>query len=237
MSVPLSFAQARLWFLNRLEGPSATYNIPVAVRLTGPLDRVALEQALADVADRHESLRTVFPETDGVPWQRVIQGAEGVPALEVVHVGGERELAAAIAAAAERPFDVAAELPVRARLAVLGPQETVLVVVVHHIAGDGWSMGVPGRDLSAAYAARCAGQTPGWEPLEIQYADYTLWQRELLGAEDDPASLLATPENTAGSPLPPTTNSKSGPDPRVSVYSCAPATGSCSTTTPFTRTP
>ncbi len=115
--VPLSFAQQRLWFLSRLEGPGATYNIPVAVRLTGPLDRAALEQALADVAARHESLRTVFPEAGGVPWQRVLEGAAGVPALEI---GGEQELAAA----ARYPFDVVAELPLRAWLLVMGPANT-----------------------------------------------------------------------------------------------------------------
>jgi amino acid adenylation domain-containing protein len=185
--VPLSFAQQRLWFLNRLEGPGATYNIPVAVRLTGPLDRAALERALADVVSRHESLRTMFAEADGVPWQRVVEDAPVLRVLETT----EAELAAAVAEAAGYPFDVAAELPVRVSLFVLGRAEHVLLVVMHHIAADGWSMGVFGRDLNLAYAARCAGRAPGWEPLAVQYADYTLWQRELLGDEKDPDSLVA----------------------------------------------
>ena len=186
--VPLSFAQQRLWFLNRLEERSAAYNIPVAVRLAGVLDRVALRLALGDVVGRHESLRTVFPEVDGVAQQRVVEGA---PELELVAADGEAELAAAVARAAEYRFDLTAELPLRVWLFALSPAEHVLLLVLHHIAGDGWSMGPLGRDLAAAYGARCAGQVPDWEPLPVQYADYTLWQRELLGDEADPASLAA----------------------------------------------
>jgi amino acid adenylation domain-containing protein len=182
--VPLSFAQHRLWFLNRLEGRGATYNIPVAVRLAGPLDRVALEQALADVVGRHESLRTVFPEADGVPWQLVVEGPAAAPELRVAGIT-EEGLPAALAAAAGSPFDLTAELPVRAWLFTLDPAESVLLLVVHHIAGDDWSMEPLSRDLGRAYAARCAGRAPDWKPLEMQYADYTLWQRELLGEGND----------------------------------------------------
>ena len=192
--VPLSFAQQRLWFLNRLEGwaarghgsgtASAAYNLPVAARLTGPLNRAALKLALGDLAGRHESLRTVFPEAGGgVPWQRVL---DAVPELRVADAGGP-----ALAPAVAQPFDLAAELPLRAWLFVVSPVEHVLLLVIHHIAGDGWSMGPLGRDLAVAYAARCAGRAPDWAPLPVQYADYTLWQRQLLGGEDDPGSLIA----------------------------------------------
>ncbi|WP_336217151.1 amino acid adenylation domain-containing protein, partial [Nonomuraea sp. LPB2021202275-12-8] len=134
--VPLSFAQQRLWFLHEWEGPSATYNIPVALGLSGPLDREALTAAIGDVADRHESLRTVFPAVDGVPYQQVV---EARPVVEVVECP-EEELTARIDQAVGHAFDLAADLPVRGWIFRLGPEEHVLLLVMHHIAADGWSM-------------------------------------------------------------------------------------------------
>ncbi|MEV7416128.1 amino acid adenylation domain-containing protein [Streptomyces sp. NPDC089919] len=185
---PLSAAQRRLWFLSRA-GQSAGYHCPFALRLRGPLDPAALAAALADVTDRHEALRTVFPETAGEPYQRVLPAGGGVP-LDLVECGPEGT-AGALDALLARPFDLAAAPPVRAALLAAGPQEWVLALVVHHIALDGWSWGPLFRDLSQAYAARSAGAAPAFEPLPVQYADYTLWQRELLGAQDDPASRLS----------------------------------------------
>ena len=178
--IPLSFGQRRLWFLNRLEGPSATYTIPLAVRFSGPLDRDALERALADAVARHESLRTIFPETLGVPRQSILDAAAARPRLAVASVT-EEGLATALAATARQTFDIANEPPLRAHLFVLGEREHVLLLLLHHIAGDGWSMAPLVRDLAAAYAARCRGDAPELPALPVQYADYTLWQRERPG--------------------------------------------------------
>ncbi|MFD3838109.1 amino acid adenylation domain-containing protein [Streptomyces sp. NPDC058642] len=181
-AVPLSSAQARLWFLHRLEGPSPTYNIHTAVRLTGPLDPDALRQALQDVVGRHEALRTVFPDRDGVPRQEVV--ADAVVPFAVVACEPDA-LDAQLREAAAHSFALDAEIPVRATLYALAPAEHVLFLLVHHIATDGWSADPLLADLERAYAARLRGEPPGWPPLPVQYADYTLWQRELAGSEGE----------------------------------------------------
>ncbi|MGQ4491435.1 amino acid adenylation domain-containing protein, partial [Streptomyces sp. SAS_281] len=189
-AVPLSFAQRRLWFLHRMDAAAATYHIPLALQLTGTLDRGALDRALADVVARHESLRTVFEEIGGVPCQRLLEPADvrlrarpaEVPADELPHL---------LAESARQPFDLAAEPPLRAELFAVAPDEHVLLLVMHHIAADGWSTGPLARDLAEAYAARCEGRTADRPALPVQYADYTLWQRELLGDAADPESRFA----------------------------------------------
>ncbi|MFF1379492.1 amino acid adenylation domain-containing protein [Streptomyces sp. NPDC058308] len=189
--MPLSFAQRRLWFLDRLQGPSATYNVPLVLELRGELDRTALEAALGDVLERHESLRTVFPETAGVPRQLVLDGAAARPALHLGTVT-PAELDAAVASAVRRPFDLSSEVPVRAHLLTVAPAHHVLALAVHHIACDGWSLAPLWQDLATAYAARRRDEAGGrTEPLPVQYADYTLWQRQLLGDADDPESPAA----------------------------------------------
>ncbi|MFJ2746356.1 amino acid adenylation domain-containing protein, partial [Streptomyces sp. NPDC087440] len=191
-AVPLSFAQSRLWFLNRFEGTeAATYNVPLAFRLSGALDRDALRTALRDVVVRHESLRTLFPEgTDGQPVQRVLDAADATVYMPVREIS-EEDVDAAIEETAGRGFDMRSEPPLRAALFALPDESHVVVVVLHHVAGDGWSMAPLARDLAEAYGARVAGRAPEWAPLPVQYADYTLWQRELLGDESDADSVLS----------------------------------------------
>ena len=191
--VPLSFAQSRLWFIDQLHGPSPVYNMAVALRLGGGLDAGALGAALADVVGRQESLRTLFPAAEGVPQQRVVPPERADFGWQVVDASGwsADRVAEAVGAAARRPFDLAGEMPLRARLFRVADDEHVLVAVVHHIAADGWSIAPLVGDLGVAYASRCAGQAPGWAPLPVQYVDYTLWQRAQLGELENSDSPIA----------------------------------------------
>ncbi|MFJ1607970.1 condensation domain-containing protein, partial [Streptomyces sp. NPDC088253] len=160
-----------------MEGASGTYNVPLVVRFSGLLDVVALEGALTDVVGRHESLRTVFREQGGEPVQVVLEGAR--PGFEVREVSAAR-LEEEIAGAGSWVFDLGAEIPVRAVLFRVDDVSHVLLLVMHHIATDGWSTGPLLKDLGTAYRARCAGDVPRWAELPVQYADYALWQQELL---------------------------------------------------------
>ena len=187
--IPLSFAQRRLWFLDRWEGPSPTYNIPIALRLSGSLDYAALEAALGDVVERHESLRTLFPESEGTPYQLILEPANARPRLTLQAVT-EEALSVAIAQTACYSFELANEIPLRAELFILSPNEHVLVLVLHHIASDGWSTAWLARDLVGAYIARSQSKAHELPVLPVQYADYTLWQGQLLGSETDPQSVI-----------------------------------------------
>ncbi|MFD0417054.1 amino acid adenylation domain-containing protein [Streptomyces sp. NPDC127108] len=211
--LPLSFAQRRLWFLHRLEGMSRAYNVPWTLRFSGDLDVPALRAAVADLVARHESLRTVFPDQEGEPRQHILPPERARPPLPVTHTT-EAELQGALAAVSGHHFDLAAEVPVRTHLFQVGASEHVLLLLVHHIACDGWSFAPLTEDLMAAYEAHRAataerngapydaGPTPAErnsvprdaDPAPapaVQYADYGLWQRDLLGDPDDPASPLA----------------------------------------------
>ncbi|WP_280412344.1 non-ribosomal peptide synthetase, partial [Nocardia asiatica] len=198
--LPLSLAQRRMWFLNRFDQTddadqqigSAAYNLPFALRLTGALDVAALGAALNDVIARHEVLRTVYPETPDGPVQLVLPA--GRVALDLTpRLLAETDVASTVYTLAATPFDVTAEVPLRAALIQVdgAPDTFVLAVVVHHIAADASSMGPLVRDVMVAYAARTSGDAPGWSPLPVQYADYALWQRAVLGAESDPESVAA----------------------------------------------
>ncbi|WP_256804948.1 condensation domain-containing protein, partial [Frankia sp. ACN10a] len=184
--LPLSAAQRRLWFLHRLEGPSSTYNLPFATRLTGPLDVPALRAAVQDVVARHETLRTVFPEVDGTPVQRILDDVT-VP-FSYLDITEDR-LAAAIRDVHETPIRLETEIPILVQVLRVAADDHVLAMVIHHIAGDEGSTTPFLRDLATAYAARLRGGAPAWSPLPIQYGDYTRWHQELLGAPDAPSEL------------------------------------------------
>ncbi|MBH0778022.1 amino acid adenylation domain-containing protein [Nocardia bovistercoris] len=187
--LPLSYAQQRMWFLNRFEPDSPAYGIPIVLRLSGGLDVAALRSAVDDVLARHEVLRTVYPQVEGEPVQLVLPAAEATSALTVLPIA-ESELPEAITALLATPFDVTVEMPFRANLFDLGGDDWVLAVVMHHICGDGSSLGPLARDMMTAYQARMGDEAPAWTPLPVQYADYAIWQRAVLGAEDDPDSVL-----------------------------------------------
>ncbi|WP_455568972.1 amino acid adenylation domain-containing protein [Streptomyces lincolnensis] len=183
-AVPLSSAQRRLWFLHRLEGTGAAYTVPLAVRLTGgPLDLDALRAALADVVARHEILRTVYPDADGRPRQRLLESVRPRVAVEDVV---EAELPRRLAELSAVEFHLTDDIPVRAHVLAVGAQDHVLLLALHHIAADGWSLDPLLRDLATAYRARLVGQEPHQPPLPLQYADYGLWQDEVIAAVQEP---------------------------------------------------
>ncbi|WP_084497270.1 non-ribosomal peptide synthetase [Nocardia amamiensis] len=189
--IPLSLPQQRLWFLNRYAPESSAYNIAFVIRIAGELDVPALRTAIADLVRRHEVLRTVFPEDAEGAQQVVLPVERAVPDVVATDIddSGAR---AALEALAHTGFDLTRQTPVRLSLLRTSPERYLLGIVLHHIAADGWSLGPLTKDLAAAYAARHEGDSPSWAPLPVQYADFGLWQRACLGAEDDPASVAST---------------------------------------------
>ncbi|HEV2735420.1 MAG TPA: amino acid adenylation domain-containing protein [Longimicrobiaceae bacterium] len=201
---PLSFAQERLWVIDRMDPGAAAYNMPFTLRLRGELDGGALRAALDALVERHESLRTTFPAPGGRPVQAV-HPAEGAPfrwePLDGV-ADDERE-ARALAAAAEearRPFDLAAGPLFRAALFRVAADDHVLVLAQHHVVTDGWSMGVLFRELSALYASLVRGDPSPLAPLPVQYADYAVWQRGWLSGETLRRQVEFWRERLAGAP-------------------------------------
>ncbi|HEY6549033.1 MAG TPA: amino acid adenylation domain-containing protein, partial [Vicinamibacteria bacterium] len=201
---PLSFAQQRLWFLDRLEPGSSAYNVPVALRMRGPLAVAALAASFREIVRRHESLRTTFAEAGGQPVQ-VIAPALDLP-LPVVDLEGlprearEGELARLAGWDAQRSFNLAAGPLVRLLLLRLGEQDHALLLGMHHIVSDGWSMGVFLRELGALYGALLAGRPSPLPELAIQYADFALWQREWLTGEVLEEQLAYWRRQLAGAP-------------------------------------
>ncbi len=190
-AIPVSFAQSRLWFINRMDPSAGTYNMPGAIRVRGAIDVDALSAAVRDVVIRHEPLRTRFPSVDGEPIQEIvdIEEVDGQVRLHVQNVA-DTELMDAVAAQAAAGFDLVTQVPFRATLFETATDEYVLLVVLHHIVGDGASLRPLIADMLAAYAARQEGMEPSWAPLPVQYADFAVWQRETLGSADDEKSRL-----------------------------------------------
>ncbi|MGW7579516.1 condensation domain-containing protein, partial [Streptomyces sp. NPDC054765] len=143
-----------------------------------------------DLTDRHETLRTVFPQTDGTPYQHILHGDAARPTIDLVPVH-EDDLDTAVRQAIAHTFDLTSDVPLRAWIFTLTPDEHLVLLLAHHIVSDGASLAPLAHDLSTAYTARCDGTGPQWAPLPVQYADYTLWQREVLGDETDPDSLIS----------------------------------------------
>ncbi|NDZ95014.1 amino acid adenylation domain-containing protein [Streptomyces sp. SID6673] len=177
-AVPLSFSQLAMWFQHRFEGPGAAGNIPLALRIDGPLDVGALGAALCDVVDRHESLRTTFVERDGLPTARV--GERPEIDLPVVTVGGAEERDAALVAAREHVFDLAAGPLLTPTLLRENETTHVLSLIIHHMVIDHWSTDVLISDLVAAYRARAAGAQPELVAPTLTYTDYALWQHQVF---------------------------------------------------------
>ncbi|WP_240360579.1 non-ribosomal peptide synthetase [Pyxidicoccus caerfyrddinensis] len=185
--IPLSFAQQRLWFIDQMDPGSAAYNVPTAVRMVGTLDVPSLERALNALVERHESLRTTFASSDGEPVQLIHPAsATTLPVVDLSTLPPEaREAGARRLAVTEagEPFDLVRGPLFRASLARLEPDKHVLLLTMHHIVSDGWSMGVLIRELAALYLAAASGKALRLAPLPVQYADYTVWQRDWLRGE------------------------------------------------------
>ncbi|HEX8904992.1 MAG TPA: condensation domain-containing protein, partial [Longimicrobiaceae bacterium] len=202
--LPLSFSQERLWFLDRMQPGSTFYNLPLAIRLVGALDHRALERALGEIVRRHEALRTTFTEIDGAARQ-LVQPFAGfaLPVEELPGIGDDErdEVLRRIATEdGHRPFDLSTGPLIRARMLRLAPEDHVLLVAMHHIVTDGWSMGVFFRELTALYTAFAEGRPSPLAELPVQYADYAVWQREAMGDRALERHLAWWRQRLAGAP-------------------------------------
>ena len=188
--LPLSYAQSRLWFLHRMGGPLATFNIPLAVRSRGTSTAVRWRQLWPMWWSATRACARSSPTTMASPSSRSCRRRRPIFRWSTEAVG-ETALSERLSVAAATAFDLAREIPLRAWLFQIEPHRHVMLLLLHHIAGDGWSLAPLARDLARAYAARRHGEAPAWAELPVRYTDYTLWQRGLLGEEDDPDSTLA----------------------------------------------
>jgi amino acid adenylation domain-containing protein len=195
-NLPLSFSQSRLWFLDLLEPNNPAYNIAVAFRLDGKLNRAALQQSLQTIIQRHEVLRTTFDNQDGVPIQ-VIHPAYPVP-LIVTELQQAEELQELVRQVITTPFNLRSLPLLRLHLYQLAADSHVFVLVIHHIIADGWSLGLMIKELSLSYTAFCQGEAAKLQPLPIQYADFAHWQRTTFEQTQLPAQLAYWKQKLAG---------------------------------------
>ncbi|CCH94319.1 McnC protein [Microcystis aeruginosa PCC 9432] len=201
--LPLSFAQTRLWFLAEFESNSSFYNIPLALRLEGTLNSEILIQSLEEICDRHEALRTNFITVDGIPTQVIQTRTWTVTVVDLQHLSGSEKVIASQELAqnqAIQPFDLAGEPLIRITLLVLSETEHLLLVCMHHIVSDGWSMEVFLQELTSLYNAYIQGLSSPLNPLSIQYGDFTLWQRQWLQGEVLQQQLDYWQKQLAGAP-------------------------------------
>ncbi len=188
-AVPLSFAQQRLWFIHQLNPELPVYNIPLAIRLNGKLEVPILERALREIVNRHGVLRTVIHSVQGDPYQETL-GRFDLP-LPVSDLSRsqntetqESAIQNALSDEARRPFDLSTDLPIRVRLFKVAGNEHLLTVVMHHVAADGWSLGVLFRELTLLYNAFSSGHDSPLQDVPVQYCDYAIWQRQFLQGQD-----------------------------------------------------
>ncbi|MGC0363537.1 amino acid adenylation domain-containing protein [Rhodococcus sp. 27YEA15] len=188
--MPLSFAQNRMWLIEQLGAADGAYNVPLSWRVPGAVDVDVLAAALRDLVSRHEALRTVFPVDERGPRQ-VIVAPQDVE-IDIVETAAVTEdaVSAELGTAARHQFDLARRIPLAVKV-IRTESDTVVALIIHHIAVDEWSTKTLVTDLATAYALRQAGQGPTWDDPAIRYSDYTLWQRELLGDAEDPDSVAA----------------------------------------------
>ncbi|MEW5931654.1 MAG: amino acid adenylation domain-containing protein, partial [Gemmatimonadota bacterium] len=200
--LPVSFAQQRLWLVDRIEPDSAAYNMPFPLRLRGELDAAALRASLDALVRRHETLRTTFSERDGAPVQAVHPPAPvPLPTVDLLGVqDAEQEALRLAAEEALRPFDLERGPLLRTSLVRLGDEDHVLCFTLHHVVSDGWSMDVLTREVSALYAAFARGEAPRLPELPVQYADFAAWQRAWLSGDVLEARLAYWHERLAGAP-------------------------------------
>jgi amino acid adenylation domain-containing protein len=202
--LPVSYGQEQLWLINQLEPASPAYNLPLILRIHGRLNRQALQQSLNHLVSRHTALRTVFFNDNGSPVQMVVPALTiDLPAVSLEHVPGSEREAGALRLMIEtvnQPFELSRDPLVRMKLFGLEPEKHVLLMVIHHIVWDGWSVEVLLRELAASYAAFREGRPPKLPELPVQYADYAVWQRQYLTPERVAEHLGYWREELAGAP-------------------------------------